>query len=157
MLTHFPRRSLLPLSMIAAGLLCGACVQQFPALDEQKTQVQRGHLLVHQLSSQAVLAVWGPPTYERREYTQFFTLSSGSYVPFFRVPLGEAPVGWDNGVIPGEGLFLAYPERGELLGFLNDRLVYRERLPVEELHTLGKSWDKESRLKTPLEKSLSPR
>lgn len=144
------------------SLLVTACAQTvphlqiLPPLEEQKTLLQSGQLRVHLVTSRAVLDVWGPPTYKHQEYTQFFTLESGMYIPFFRVPLGEAPVGWDNGVIPGEAQFLAYAGRGELLGFLEDRLVYREQLSAEGVHSIGKMWDREAKLKTQIEKNLSP-
>lgn len=130
-------------------------LQTLPPLEEQKAQVRNGQVRVHLLTSQAVLDVWGPPTYEHHEYARFFTVENGMYVPFFRVPLGEAPAGWDNGVIPGEADFLAYADRGELLGFLADRLVYRERMSADGIHALGKTWEKEARFKTEIEKSLS--
>ena len=150
------RRSVI-LKLLVFGLLLAACVKKFPTLEEQEAKVRNGQLVMHQLTSRAVLDVWGPPTYERREYMQFFTLENGGYVPFFRVPLGESPTGWDNGVIPGEALFLAYADRGEILGFLNDRLVYREQMSTDSIHGIGKKWEKEDRFKTQLEKSLSPR
>lgn len=154
------RGSLLNAAILS--LLITACAQALPhlqilpPLEEQKTLLRSGQLRVHLVTSRAVLDVWGPPTYKHQEYTHFFTLESGMYVPFFRVPLGEAPTGWDNGVIPGEAQFLAYADRGELLGFLTDRLVYREQMPAEGIHSIGKMWDKEAKLKTQIEKNLSP-
>ena len=56
-----------------------------------------------------------------------------------------------------DGYFLAYPDRRELLGFLNDRLVYRERLSADEIHTIGKMWKRESMFKTRLETPAVPR
>lgn len=150
------------LTAILLWLLVTACAQTvphlqiLPPLEEQKTLLRNGQLRVHLMTSRAVLDVWGPPTYKHQEYTQFFTLENGVYVPFFRVPLGEAPTGWDAGVLPGEGLFLAYADRGELLGFLADRLVYHEEMSAEGIHSIGKVWDKEAKLKTQIEKSLSP-
>src|SRR6185295_16713041 len=144
-----PWRLILLLNLAVMTVLLLACAKKFPTMDEQKMQVRDGQLIMHRLSSRAVLDVWGPPTYERREQMQFFTLENGTYVPFFRVPLGEAPAGWDNGVVSGEAVFLAYVDRGELLAFLDDRLVYREQMPGESLHRIGKKWEKEDRLKTP--------
>ena len=57
----------------------------------------------------------------------------------------------------GDGYFLGYPDRGELLGFLNDRLVYRERLSADEIHAIGKMWKRESMFKTRLETPAVPR
>jgi hypothetical protein len=130
-------------------------LQLLPPLQEQKAHLRNGQVLVYLVTSQAVLDVWGPPTYKHHEYTRFFTLENGGYIPFFRVPLGEAPAGWDNGVIPGEADFLAYADRGELLGFLSERLVYREPMSADGIHAVGKMWEKESRFKTDIEKNLS--
>ena len=151
-----PRVILLTSISVLAALL-GGCAKKLPSMEQQKAYLQNGQILVQQVTSQAVLDVWGPPTYQRREYMQFYTLENGEYVPFFRVPLGEAPHGWDNGVIPGEALFLAYADRGELLGFLQGRLVSRESLPTEKIHDIGKTWEREVRFKTQLEKATSPR
>ena len=148
------RRSLLTLTVTT--VLLAACASKFPTLDQQKVQLRNGQLTMHRVTSRAVLDVWGPPTYARREHMQFFTLADGTYMPFFRVPLGEAPTGWDNGVVPGEGLILAYAERGDLLGFLNDRLVYREQMPAESVHRIVKALEKEDRFKTQLEKTPAP-
>jgi len=143
-------------------LLVAACAQTvphlqiLPPLSEQQALLRNGQLRVHLMTSRAVLDVWGPPTYKHQEHMQFFTLESGMYIPFFRVPLGEAPAGWDSGVLSGEAQFLAYTDRGELLGFLADRLVYHEQLSAEGIHSIGKMWDKEAKLKTQIEKGLSP-
>ena len=151
-----------PLTAAILFLLVTACAQTLPHLQllpplgEQVALLQNGQLRVQQVTSRAVLVVWGPPTYKHQEYMQFFTLESGMYVPFFRVPLGESPPGWDNGVISGEAQFLAYVDRGELLGFLADRLVYHEPLSAEGIHSIGKMWDKQAKLKTQIEKNLSP-
>ena len=42
-------------------------------------------------------------------------------------------------------------------GFLNDRLVYRERLSADEIHAIGKMWKRESMFKTRLETPAVPR
>ena len=90
-------------------------------------------------------------------------------MPRFRVALGEPPAGWNSEVISGEGYFLAYPDRGELLGFLKEevyilelfglqkeRLVYREHLPAEQIHLVGKAWQREDRFKSGLELPQAP-
>jgi hypothetical protein len=141
---------------VLAVLVASSCAKSFPSLDEQKAEVRSGQLRFHVVTSQAVLAEWGAPTYGHREYTQFFPLENGTYVPSFRVPLGEAPSGWDNSMVPGDAIFLVYADRGELLGFLGNRLVYRERMPAEKLHSIGKNWAKEARFKTEMEKNLPP-
>jgi hypothetical protein len=161
-MTRLPRQ---PASLFVVALLSAwlpACshplphLQLAPSLEEQKTQLRNGRVRIFYLTDEAVLDVWGPPTYRHHEYARFFTVDSGMYVPFFRVPLGEAPPGWDNGVVHGEADFLAYAERGELLGFLGDRLVYREQLPASGIHAVGKMWEKDALTRTDLEKGLSP-
>jgi len=150
------------LAVVLLWLLVAACAQTvphlqiLPPLSEQQALLRNNQVRVHLMTSQAVLDVWGPPTYKHQEHMQFFTLDNGMYIPFFRVPLGEPPTGWDNGVLTGEAQFLAYAERGEFLGFLTDRLVYREQMSAEGIHSIGKMWDKEAKLKTQIEKNLSP-
>jgi hypothetical protein len=59
-------------------------------------------------------------------------------------------------VYAGEGVFLAYPERGWLLVFLDDRLVYKEELKTEEMRALVNSWAYEGRFKTRLDGTPVP-
>ena len=119
------------------------------SLYEQKELIQRNDLRLNKLSSEAVLQSWGPPAYEHRELTQFYRLSNGQWVPQFRVPLGEPPKDWDFLFVEaGPGYFLAYPDRGELLGFFGDRLVYREQLKAEQLHAIGTAWQHEALFKS---------
>lgn len=113
--------------------------------------VQRNELRFLTLTSRAFLETWGPATYEHRELTQFFPVANGNYIPRFRVPVGEPPPGWHDAAVAGEGYFLGYVDRGELLGFLDDRLVYRERMSAEQLRAIGKMWQYESQFKTGLE------
>lgn len=151
---------LLKVSLILPILLVCACL---PPVEEQKTMIRKNEIRLRALSSQAFIETWGPPAYERREVTQFFVTGNG-YVPRFRVSLGEPPAGWNSEVISGEAYFLAYPDRGELLGFLQEevyvlelfglqkeRLIYREHLPAEQIHLVGKAWQREDRFKTGLE------
>ncbi len=140
--------------LVVAGLLGGACA--LPSLDQQQEQVRRGELALHTLTIPAFLSVWGEPTFDHAEYTQFFLVENGSYVPRFRVPLGEAPPGWDSRVVTGEARFLGYVPRGELLGFLDGRLVYRERMTAEDLRAVEAQWRREERFKTRLEQSVAP-
>lgn len=142
--------------LLTVVLLLGACAPALLSLEQQKAQVRNGQLRVQMVTGRAILDVWGPPSYGHQEYTQFFSMQDGTYLPFFRVPLGEAPSGWDNAVVSGQAQFLAYADRGELLGFLEDRLVYRERMSAAQVHTIGKMWEKEARFKMQMEKALSP-
>lgn len=136
--------------LVLASLLVGGC-SGMPSPSEQSRLVAQGDLRLQQVSSQAVLAGWGPATYSVLQHSQFFPLASGNWIPNFRVKLGEYPKDWDMTTVVGDGLFLAYAERGELLGFFEDRLVYREQLSGEQLHTVGRQWQREARFKTRLE------
>jgi len=135
-------------------LLFSACMGSLPPLEEQKAQILRDDIRINVLTRAAFLEAWGPPTYDRRERTQFFLVKNGMYVPRFRVPLGEYPDDWNFAVVPDWGEFFAYAERGELLGFIEDRLVYREQMTSEEVHALGQHWEKEELTKTRLEREL---
>jgi hypothetical protein len=141
----------LPRIVASLWLLLPACSLSLP---EQKALIQRHDLRLHKLSSEAVLQSWGAPAYEHRELTQFYRLSNGQLVPQFRVPIGESPKDWDLSMELGEGYFLAYPDRGELLGFFDDRLVYREQLKAEQIQEIGKGWRHESRFKMNLNESV---
>ncbi|MEK6619069.1 MAG: hypothetical protein AABY90_10285, partial [Nitrospirota bacterium] len=55
-----------------------------------------------------------------------------------------------------EALFLGYADRGERRGFLEDRLVYREQMPAEKIHAVGKQWKREELFKTRLETPSAP-
>jgi hypothetical protein len=122
------------------ALVLAACA---PSLEQQKTMVQGGDLRLHEVTSRAVLNAWGAPTYEYKDFIQFYRLTNGQQMPQFRVPLGEGPGSWDSSVDAGVGHFLAYPDRGQIVGFLEDRLVYAEKLPAETLHEIGKMWKRE--------------
>ncbi len=140
----------LPLVLTASGcsLLRG------PTLAEQEAMILDRDIKLRALTIQAFLSTWGSPTYQDRQYTQFYPVQGGNWIPQFRVPLGELPPGWTVSIISKEGHFLGYPERGELLGFVRYELVYRERLSPEEIHAIGRSWAKSSRSRTLREQQL---
>ncbi len=148
------------LAMLALGSGCELELfkpyHELPPVDQQRALVENGDLKIWMIASGAVFDVWGFPTYERREQTQFFQLENGGYVPRFRVPLGETPPGWGSNVLHGQGHFLAYADRGEMLGFYDDRLVYRERLAPEKIHEIGTVWKREDTFKLDLEKQQMP-
>ena len=124
----------------------------FPAsLDEQKRYISEGHFHARPISRRAFLELWGPPLYEHVELTQFFPAPNGNYVPAFRMKLGETPPGWDGTIVSDTGDFWGYPERGELLGFIEEQLVYREQLSTERIHAIAKKWQFESQFKSRLE------
>lgn len=140
------------LSVLAVVLLvfAGCAVP----LEEQKTHIRKNSFPFHVLSMQAFLETWGKPTYVHQETTQFYPVKTGNYVPRFRAPLGEPPPDWDASVVSEPAIFLGYTDRGELLGFIEDRLVYREQMPVSKIHEIGKNWQHEAIFKTRLETDL---
>jgi hypothetical protein len=77
-------------------------------------------------------------------------------MPRFRVPLGEPPQGWTTVIIYDDSLFYGYADRGELLGFAEGHLVYREQLPAAEIHSIGKAWAKDDQFKSRLESPGAP-
>jgi hypothetical protein len=154
------------LLFVILAFILTACL---PSIDEQKTLIRKNEIRIRSLSSRAFMETWGPPAYEHREQTQFFVTEGGMYIPRFRVPIGESPKGWTSEMVSGEGYFLGYPDRGELLGFVEEeayifeviglkkeRLVYREHLSAQQIHTIAKEWEREERFRMPLEKSQGP-
>jgi hypothetical protein len=148
---HIPlmsaRRSRLPViaSCLMALLACA------PTLGEQKAQILANKITFDGLTMEAFLDTWGKPTYQYRELTVFYLMDDGNRIPRFRVPVGEPPAGWSTGAMAAEAVFFGYADRGELLGFVDGRLVYRQHVPAEEVHAAGKMWAHEQRFKTPLE------
>jgi hypothetical protein len=136
------------LSILAAILLLAGCGVP---LEEQKAHIRKNSLPFQVLSIQAFLETWGKPTYVHQENTQFYPVKTGNYVPRFRAPMGEPPPGWDASVVSEPAVFLGYADRGELLGFIEDRLVYREQMPASQIHEIGKNWQHEAIFKTRLE------
>jgi len=130
-------------------------LRPLPSLEEQTAHIRKNELLGHVIVPEAFVQAWGPPTYEHGEPAQFLPADDGNWVPSFRIPLGQAPAGWDATIRTGDGYFMIYVERGELLGFLDRRLVSREKLAAAPLHAIGKGWKQEDIYKTGLEKSLT--
>ena len=120
-------------------------------MGEQRRLIAGGGLPVHKVSRQAVLFEWGAPTYQSVQPTQFFVLSDGSWIPHFRVKVGESPPNWDLSTVFGAGIFWAYEERETVLGFYQERLVYRESLGKDHIQALGKLWQREALFKSRLE------
>lgn len=136
----------------SAVIIAAACsCSSLPPLDEQASHVLNHDIQLNRLSSEAFWQAWGPPTYEHRQRTQFYPVKNGNLIPQFRVPLGEAPDDWQSSVVSEEGYFLAYAERGQLLGFIKDRLVFHEEAPAEEIHAIGKVWANQRIFRTRLE------
>jgi len=140
------------LTTLLIGLLAGC--SSVP-LNEQKALIQKRQYTFHVLTMRAFLELWGQPTYVHQENTQFYPVKTGNYIPRFRTPLGEAPPGWDASIVSEPAVFLAYAERGELLGFIEDRMVYREQMTAAQIHEIGKKWQHEAIFRTRLETDLS--
>ena len=134
------------LGSLVATLACSG-----PTLEEQKKQILNNKIHFEGLTVQAFTETWGKPAYTHRERMQFYVLENGNSMPRFRVPMGEAPEGWSNAFISEDSTFFGYPDRGELLGFVDGRLVYREQAPAAEVHSIGKMWAREDLFKTRLE------
>lgn len=124
-------------------------------MKQQERLIGNNTLLIRQLTAPAFVSMWGKPAYHHTEYSQFFVMRDRSMVPRSRVPVGEAPAGWETGAEADEGVFFAYPDRGWLLVFVDEVLVYREALSSEELHSLGKAWQHEEQFKTRLEHAIT--
>jgi hypothetical protein len=127
-----------------------------PALPEQEQKILNNDLTLRKLQPRAFVRVWGQPTYQHTEYMPFFGMKDGSFVPRSRLAVGAAPPGWEADVRAGEGLFLAYPDRGWLVVFLDEELVYREELSAEKLHEIGRTWAYEEKFRTKIEKQTTP-
>lgn len=127
-----------------------------PTLEQQEQLIQANNLVLNQITTRAVVNAWGKPTFYHSEFTHFFVMPDSSVVPRSRVVTGEAPRGWKAGVDAGEGVYFAYPDRGWLLVFLDDLLVYKEELKAEELQAIAKAWAYEDRFKTRLDEVPRP-
>ncbi|HZS12853.1 MAG TPA: hypothetical protein VFA38_11430 [Nitrospirales bacterium] len=150
-------RLIIGVSLAAVLLSAFACSKLFPPpLEDQKRHIDAGQFRSAILERRAFLELWGTPTYTHVEATHFFVAPDGRYVPEFRVSLGEAPAGWDGSAVFADAVFLGYPERGELLGFIDERLVSREQLSTDAIHAIAKKWQYEGQFKTRLEAPSKP-
>ena len=127
-----------------------------PALEEQERHVRNNELVLHQLTPRAFVGAWGMPTYQHTEFMQFFGMKDDSLIPRSRLASGEPPRGWEGLIESGDSLFLAYPDRGWLVVFFDERLVYREALTAAQLHELGRSWQYEDKFRSRFEKPATP-
>ncbi len=127
-----------------------------PPLEEQERHVRDNELLLHQLTPRAFVGAWGMPAYQHAEFMQFFGMKDDSLIPRSRLATGEPPPGWEVRIEAGDALFLAYPDRGWLVVFFEERLVYREALTAEQLHTLGRSWQHEDKFRSRFEVPAAP-
>jgi len=127
-----------------------------PSLPEQEQLVRNNDLVLHKLTPRAFVGAWGMPTYQRAEFMQFFGMKDGSLIPRSRMAIGESPRGWEVGIEAGDSLFLAYPDRGWLVVFFEEKLVYKEALTAEKLHSLGRSWKHEDQFRSRIEVPAAP-
>jgi hypothetical protein len=140
---------------VAGFVLLLGC-KSMPTLEQQEQLVQGENLVLDQITSRAVVNAWGGPPFYHSEFAYFFVMPDLSILPRFRVATGEVPKGWSGGVHAGESVYFAYPDRGWLLVFFDERLVYREKLKADELRTLAKGWAYEARFKTGIDESSRP-
>jgi len=122
-----------------------------PPMEVQEQHVRSNELLLHQLTPRAFVGAWGAPTYQHIEFMQFFGMKDDSLIPRSRLASGETPRGWEAHMEAGDALFLAYPDHGWLVVFLEERLVYREALTAAQLHALGRSWKHEEKFRSRFE------
>ncbi|HET9867272.1 MAG TPA: hypothetical protein VFQ06_08270 [Nitrospira sp.] len=150
------RRRVLGVGLIAVyGLLVmSGCTGL--SLAEQEQKIRNNDLILRKLEPRAFVRAWGMPTYQRMEFMPFFGMKDGSLVPRSRLPVGASPPGWEAGVDAGEALFLAYPDRGWLIVFLDETFVYREELTPDKLHEIGRSWAHEDKFRTKIELQPAP-
>ena len=150
------RRRVLGVGLIAVyGLLVmSGCTGL--SLAEQEQKIRNNDLILRKLEPRAFVRAWGMPTYQRMEFMPFFGMKDGSLVPRSRLPIGASPPGWEAGVDAGEALFLAYPDRGWLIVFMDEIFVYREELTPDKLHEIGRSWAHEDKFRTKIELQPAP-
>jgi hypothetical protein len=150
-----PMKTMLSVLGVAGLVLLGGC-KSLPTLEQQEQLVQGENLVLDQITSRAVVNAWGGPPFYHSEFAYFFVMPDLSVIPRSRVASGEVPKGWRGGVHAGEGVYFAYPDRGWLLVFLDERLVYKEKLRSDELRTLTNAWAYEARFKTGIEGASRP-
>lgn len=136
---------------VVLGMLALVGCSGLPPIEEQAQHVRNNDLVLRQLTPRAFVRAWGKPAYQRSEFMHFFGMKDGSMVPQSRLSVGESPKGWDTQFEVGEGLSLIYPDQGWLVVFLDERLVYREALTADKLHTIGRGWKKEEQFKPRME------
>ena len=140
--------------VVALGSALGC--SGMPSLEEQERHVRDNELVLHQLTPRAFVGAWGAPTYQHAEFMQFFGMKDDSLMPQSRLASGEPPRGWEVHIEAGDALFLAYPDRGWLVVFLEERLVYREALTAAQLHALGRGWQHEDKFRSRFEVPPAP-
>ena len=145
-----------PALIVLAGLCVMAGCIGMPSLAEQERKIRNNELTFRKLEPRAFVRAWGTPTYQRMEFMPFFGLKDGSMVPRSRLEVGESPPGWEASIDAGEALFLAYPDRGWLVVFMDEVFVYREELSADKLHEIGRAWAHEDKFRPNIEQQPSP-
>lgn len=141
---------------VAVGVVACIGCSGLPPIEEQERHVKNNELVLHQLTPRAFVKAWGKPAYQRSEFMQFFGMKDGSLFPQSRLAIGESPKGWEANFEVGEGLSLLYPDQGWLVVFLEERLVYREALTADKLHSIGRGWKKEEQFRPRMEMPSGP-
>ncbi len=154
-ISRAPMNTMLSVLGFVGCLLVVGC-KSMPTLEQQEQLVQRENLVLDHITSRAVVNAWGEAPFYHSEFAYFFVMPDLSIIPRSRVAAGEVPKGWRGGVHAGEGVYFAYPDRGWLLVFLDERLVYREKLGPDELRALAGAWAYEARFKTGINEVSRP-
>jgi hypothetical protein len=142
------------LAVLALAQLMGC--KGMPTLPQQEQMVRANNLVLEQVTTRAVVNVWGKPPHHHSEFTHFFVMPDRSMIPRSRAVAGEPPKGWNAGVHAGDGVFFAYPDRGWLLVFLDELLVYKEELKPEQMQALVNAWAYEDRFRTRIDGAPAP-
>src|ERR1041384_5207853 len=145
---------LIGLLLLTAGFVVTGCSGM--PLGEQERKIRNNELPLRKLEPRAFVRAWGMPPYQHMEFTPFFGMKDGSLVPRSRLAVGTAPPGWEAAIDAGEALFLAYPDQGWLVVFLDEVFVYREELSAEKLHEIGRGWAHEDKFRTKIELQQRP-
>jgi hypothetical protein len=127
-----------------------------PPIEEQAQHVRNNELILRQLTPRAFVRAWGKPAYQRSEFMHFFGMKDGSMVPQSRLAVGESPKEWETDFEVGEGVSLIYPDQGWLVVFFENRLVYREALTADKLHSIGRGWKKEEQFRPRMDMPSEP-
>ena len=149
-------RCLVVVIALMAGLWALAACSRMPPLPDQERKIRSNDLTLRQLEPRAFVRAWGMPPYQHMEFMPFFGMKDGSLVPRSRLAVGTAPPGWEAAIDAGEALFLAYPEQGWLVVFLDEVFVYREELSADKLHEIGRAWAHEDKFRTKIEREPRP-
>ncbi len=151
------RYGVLVTTLIAAAWLIGAAgCSGMPPLAEQERRIKNNELTLRKLEPRAFVRAWGMPTYQHMEFVPFFGMKDGSMVPRSRLAVGASPPGWEAAIDAGDALFLAYPDHGWLVVFMDEIFVYREELSAEKLHEIGRTWAYEDKFRTKIELEPHP-